>query len=108
VAILIGIFATILLGRARRRLGYGSDAWIWVLGLVEVVLASGYYVIGNPPVKTWLADNAHISALFAECLGVALVAWWLVIAAAVVMAPHPAGEPARVDDAAQDVLDRAS
>jgi hypothetical protein len=87
LALLIGIVAQIVLGRARRSLGLGSDQWVWILGVVEVLAVAAAYVIGTKPAQSWLASSVDRTTLFANCIGLSILAWWCVTGAAVAFAP---------------------
>ncbi|MFZ0666240.1 MAG: hypothetical protein WAM97_10820 [Acidimicrobiales bacterium] len=93
LAIVIGIAASVLFRRARRSMGFGSDAWLWVLIVVELLAVGVLYAVGDQPVEPWLHSTAGASALFAECLGLGLLAWWAVIGAAIVLAPKSEQAP---------------
>lgn len=97
VSLLAGVVISVFLGRSRRRMGLGSDTWIWVLGAAEVAAVGSLYVIGNASAKSWIDPTARTSALFTECLGLALVAWWCVVAVATAVLPESSGS--RADDA---------
>jgi hypothetical protein len=87
LALAIGIVAQIAFGRLRRSFGLGSDVWLWVLGLVGVLAVAGAYVIGTKPAQSWLASSVDRTTLFANCVGLSIIAWWCVTAAAVTVSP---------------------
>jgi hypothetical protein len=88
LALAIGIVAEICLGRRRRALGLGSDRWLWALGVAEMLVIGGAYVVGTKPVGNWLSSSIDRTSLFAGCLGLALLAWWCITAVAVCVAPR--------------------
>jgi hypothetical protein len=90
IALGVGVLAALALGRARRAMGLGSDAWLWILGVVELLAVGGLYVIGDKPVAAWLHTSVGAVTLFADCLGLGLLAWWCVIATATVLGPRAA------------------
>jgi hypothetical protein len=95
LALLIGIVAVIFLGRARRSIGLGSDGWLWVLGVGEVVAVGLVYIGGSRQIGSWLSATSSQEVLFANCLGLALLAWWCVTGTVALLAPLvPAGSPA--------------
>lgn len=87
LALLIGIAAALVLSGARRLSGFGSDAWIWALGVAELVAIAAAYVVGTNQARSWLMTSVGRTTLFADCLGLALVAWWCVIGFAVAIGP---------------------
>jgi hypothetical protein len=87
LALVIGIAAALVLSAARRQRGFGSDVWIWALGVGEVVAIAGAYVIGTNQARSWLVASVDRTTLFANCLGLALVAWWLVIGIGIATGP---------------------
>ena len=87
LALAIGLVAALVLALARRQMGFGSDGWIWILGVAEVLVIAGAYVAGTNQASSWLAASVDRTTLFADCLGLALVAWWCVIGIAVALAP---------------------
>jgi len=93
LAIVIGIAASVVFRRARRLMGFGSDIWLWVLILVELLAVGSLYTVGHQPVESWLRTTGSASALFAESLGLGLLAWWAVIAAAIVLSPKAKQAP---------------
>ncbi len=101
----IGIVAALVLGHARRSIGFGSDGWIWVLGTVEALAIAAAYIVGTNQAKSWLAASIGRTTLFANCLGLALVAWWCVIGIAVTVAPPDSPEGG---DRPPDIDDRSS
>ena len=60
-------------------MGLGSDVWLWMLGLSEVLAIGVVYVGGSRSIGTWLSATSTQSTLFAQCLGLAILAWWCVI-----------------------------
>jgi hypothetical protein len=92
LALLIGVAAAIFLGRARRSMGLGSDSWLWVLGLGEVLVVGLVYVGGSRQIGGWLSSTSGQEILFAQCLGLALLAWWCVIGLVALLAP-PGTDP---------------
>jgi hypothetical protein len=98
LALLIGIAAALVLSAARRQRGFGSDVWIWALGVGEVIAIAGAYVIGTNQARSWLVASVDRTTLFANCLGLALVAWWLVIGIGIATGPPgPTRPPGPVD-----------
>jgi len=95
LALLIGIASAIVLSGARRQLGFGSDAWIWVLGATELLVIAVAYVVGTNQAKSWLVASVGRTTLFAECLGLALFAWWSVIGIALAIGPPGASGSSR-------------
>jgi hypothetical protein len=101
LALLIGIVAQIVVGRARRSFGLGSDQWLWILGIVEVLAVAAAYVIGTKPAQSWLASSVDRTTLFANCIGLSILAWWCVAGAAIAVAPG--GDP--VTEGGADTVD---
>jgi hypothetical protein len=93
LALVIGIVAAIVIGSVRSSFGLGSDAWIWVVGVAYVLGIGAVYVFGFGNIDSWLSSSAGRTALFANCLGIALLGWWAVIGAATALAPRLATEP---------------
>jgi hypothetical protein len=93
LALVIGVVATMVLGRARRSMGLGSDVWLWLLGLVELLAVGTVYVGGSRQIGGWLSATSSQEVLFAESLGLAVVAWWCVIGVMAALGP-PLASPA--------------
>ncbi len=102
LALLIGIAAALVLSATRRQMGFGSDAWIWALGTAEVVAIAGAYVVGTNQARSWLVASVDRTTLFANCLGLALVGWWLVMGIAIATGPPGSADtsarPSRAGD----------
>jgi hypothetical protein len=79
LALLIAVVASIVLGRARRGMGLGSDGWLWVLGAGEVLAVGVVYVGGSRQIGSWLSQTSSDGMLFANCLGLAVLAWWCAV-----------------------------
>ena len=78
LALVIAIAATVVLRRARRSAGLGSDTWLWALGLAELLAVVAVYVVGTRSIGAWLSETSGTETLFAESLGLAVLAWWCV------------------------------
>lgn len=81
LALVIAIAATVVLRRSRRSAGLGSDSWLWVLGVAELLAVVAVYVVGSRPIGAWLSSTSDAETLFADSLGLAVLAWWCVIGA---------------------------
>jgi len=91
LALAVGVAATVVLGRFRRRTGLGADAWLWVLGAVEVVAVGGFYVTGTIVIEFWLGTSVDRTTIFPQILGLAAVAWWGLVGVAAVLEPPARG-----------------
>jgi hypothetical protein len=95
LALAIGVVATLVLRRSRRSAGLGSDSWLWALGVAEVLAVGAVYVAGSRPIGSWLSLTSDQETLFADSLGLALLAWWCVVGTVTTLggteAPPPTG-----------------
>ncbi|HEY7947715.1 MAG TPA: hypothetical protein VID75_08565 [Acidimicrobiales bacterium] len=78
----VAVVGMVVLGRARRTMGLGSDGWVWAalvagLGVVFVV-----YVTGPGNIALWLLTSTHRTTIYGALLGWWVVAGWAVIGSA--------------------------
>jgi hypothetical protein len=100
LALAVGVVAALVLGRVRRHIGFGADAWVWALGVAELVVVGAVYVAGTRQVDAWLASSVTGSTLFADCLGLSMFAWWCVVGTAAALRPGRAADRQSGVDAA--------
>ncbi len=96
IALALGIVGAALLGRARRRMGFGDDRLVWALGGAEVLATGIFYVAGTTQIQFWLATSVDRTTIFANVLGLAVVGFWAVGAAGALVARSdtaPAASP---------------
>jgi hypothetical protein len=78
----VALVGAIILSRARRALGLGSDGWTWAAlgtGLAFILIV---YVTGPANIELWLITSTHRTTMYGALLGWWVVAIWAVIASA--------------------------
>jgi hypothetical protein len=94
LALAIGVVAALVFRRSRRSMGLGSDGWLWAFGVAEVLCVGLVYIGGSRPIGNWLSTTSDQETLFAESLGLALVAWWCVVGTVAALG-RPEASPAK-------------
>jgi len=83
----VALVAMIVLGRARRAMGFGSDAWTWAALLAGLGFILVVYVTGPANIELWLLTSTHRTTFYG-----ALLAWWVVGIWAVIGSAHGASQ----------------
>jgi hypothetical protein len=86
LALGVALAGTVLLRRAHRATGMGSDGWAWAALAAGLAIVAVAYVTGPGDVQFWLVTSAHRTTFYP-----ALVAWLELAMWAVVGAVHVAG-----------------
>jgi hypothetical protein len=74
------VVGCLLLGRDRKRAGFGNPAWLWISCLGALAIIFGTYVVGGLEIHGWLHYSVNRTTDFAQILLYADLLIWLVIA----------------------------
>ena len=93
VLVLALVPGSIMLWRARRRVGLGHDAWLWIVVVGFLVSVTYVYEQGTPEINWWLSTSIDRTTIFPKLVLYTAAAVWLVTAVSGLQGPRSKFRP---------------